>query len=124
MLIKMITFVYFAYLCARFNRGIFPRCLNFTDMVANEYVSVTRISSDCRSSWNEFAGFNNCCKIANEILSRLVRVSFGQFHEVPFITTQVITDGALDYYAHFVTFPRISGIRYVIRYVIVNDLPF
>lgn len=93
-------------------------------MLSNEFVTVTCVLPHRRWSWREFAGFNQCRKTANEILSDIVRTSCEQYHEYPFITTQVISDGTLDVYSHFVTFPRRSGTRYVLRYVIINDLPF
>lgn len=99
-------------------------CLIFLIMLSNEFVSVTCVLPHRRFSRREFAGFNHCRKTANEILSSLTRCSFEQYNDHPFITTQVVTDGALDVYSHFVTFPRRSGMRYIIRYVVINDLPF
>lgn len=92
-------------------------------MLPNEFVTVTRVFPGYRYSWRQFAGFNNCKKTANAIMSDLDRRSFEQYGEQPFVTTQVITDGAIDVYSHFVSFPRRSGTRYVIRYEIINDLP-
>lgn len=124
MLIKNLFSYFFAYLCGRFNRGIFLRYLNLIIMLSNNFVAVTCVLPHRRSSWRVFAGHTRCCETANSILSNLVRTSFEQYHEHPFITTQVVTDGVIDVYSHFVTFPRRSGTRYVLRYEIVNDLPF
>lgn len=54
----------------------------------------------------------------------MTRCSFEQYHEHPFITTQVIEVGTIDCYSHFVTFPKSSGTRYIVRYEVINDLPF
>lgn len=93
-------------------------------MLSNQFVTVTCVLPNRRFSWCDFAGFNQCRKTANEILSALTRCSFEQYNSNPFITTQVVTDGPVDVYSHFVTFPRRSGTRYVIRYQVIHDLPF
>lgn len=124
MLTKKTTFVFFTYLCRRFNRGIFPTCLNIIVMYPNKFITVTCVLPHRRSSFRVRAGFNQCHKTANDILSKIVRASCELYHEYPFITTQVVSRGSLDVYSHFVSYPRRSGIRYVIRYEIINDLPF
>lgn len=93
-------------------------------MLPNEFVTITCVLPNRRFSWREFAGFNQCRKTANEVLSALTRCSFEQYHEHPFITTQVIEDGTIDCYSHFVSFPKRSGTRYIVRYMVINDLPF
>ena len=123
MLTKNTTFVYYAYLCCRFNRGIFPRCLNFTIMLSNEFVRVTCVYPHRRSHMCLYAGFNQCRATASDILSDIIQASREQYQESPFVTGQVITDGAIDFCSYFVSLPRRSGIRYVIRYEVINDLP-
>lgn len=93
-------------------------------MLSNEFVTVTCVLPHRRWSWSVFAGFNQCRVTANEVLSDIDRVSLEQYHEHPFVTTHVVSDGALDVYSIFVTFPRRSRTRYVIRYEVINDLPF
>lgn len=93
-------------------------------MLSNEFVTVTCVHPHRRSSWSEFVGFNQCHKAASDILSDIIQASREQYHESPFVTCQVITDGAIDIYSHFVSLPRRSGIRYVIRYQVINDLPY
>ena len=93
-------------------------------MLPNEFVEITCVLPNRRFSWREFAGFNQCRKTANEVLSALARCSFEQYREHPFITTQIIEDGTIDCYSHFISFPKRSGTRYIVRYMIINDLPF
>lgn len=93
-------------------------------MLPNEFVEITCVKPHSRHSWREYCGFNQCHKYANEVLSTLVRDSFSAFGSHPFITCQMLDDGALETYSHFVTFPKPSDTRYIVRYVVVNDLPF
>lgn len=93
-------------------------------MLSNEFVSVTCVYPHRRSSWCEYAGFNQCRKVASDILSDIIQASREQYHESPFVTSQVITDGAIDTCSFFVSLPRRSGIRYVLRCEVINDLPF
>lgn len=93
-------------------------------MLSNEFVRVTCFYPHRRSSWCEYAGFNQCRKAASDILSDIIQTSREQYHESPFVTSQVITDGAIDFCSYFVTLPRRSGIRYVLRHEVINDLPF
>lgn len=92
-------------------------------MLSNEFVRVTCVYPHRRSSWTEYAGFNQCRKAANDILSDIIRTSREHYDESPYVTSQVITDGAIDICSHFVSLPRRSGIRYVLRYAVINDLP-
>lgn len=93
-------------------------------MLPNEFVEITCVKSDCRYSWRKYCGFNQCLKCANEILSTFVRDSFTAYGAHPFIATQVVEDGGVEVYKHFVTFPKPSDFRYIVRYVVINDLPF
>lgn len=93
-------------------------------MLPNEYVTVTRVGKNFRSTSFRFAGFNNCKHTATEILSEFDVECFRKYGELPFVTSQVITDGAIDVYKYFVTFPHPSTARYVVKFWVVNDLPF
>ena len=93
-------------------------------MLSNEFVSVTCVLPHRRSSWSEFAGFNQCRKAARDILSEIIQAAREQYDESSYVTCQVISNGAIDIYSHFVSLPRRSGTRYVIRYAVINDLPF
>lgn len=93
-------------------------------MLSNEFVSVTCVYPHHRASWNEYAGFNQCRNAARAILSDIAQTSRELYYESPYITCQVITDGAIDICSHFVSLPRRSGIRYVLRYAVINDLPY
>lgn len=93
-------------------------------MLPNEFVSIEHIANHYRSSYRRFAGFNQCVKVANEILSELDADSFRKYGELPFVTSQVVTLGAIDVYKYFVTFPKPSKSRYVLRFEVINDLPF
>lgn len=93
-------------------------------MLSNEFVSVTCVLPHHRSSWTEFAGFNRCRETAHDILFDIIQTSREQYHESPFVTCQVITCGGVDIYSHFVSLPRRSGTRYILRYEVYNDLPF
>lgn len=92
-------------------------------MISNEFVNVTCVYPHRRSSSSQYAGFNQCRKAASDILFDIIQTSREQYHESPFVTGQVITDGAIDFCSYFVTLPRRSGIRYIIRYQVINDLP-
>ncbi|CRH84757.1 Uncharacterised protein [Chlamydia trachomatis] len=92
-------------------------------MLSNEFVSVTCVYPHRRTSWSSYAGFNQGRKVASDILSDITKASRGVFHGSPFVTSQVITDGAIDICSYFVSLPPQSGLRYVIRYAVINDLP-
>lgn len=93
-------------------------------MLRNDFLEVTCVLPNRRLSWLVFAELNQCRKTANEVLSALTRCSFEQYREHPFITTQIIEDGTIDCYSHFISFPKRSGTRYIVRYMVINDLPF
>ncbi|AXH76095.1 MAG: hypothetical protein [Microviridae sp.] len=93
-------------------------------MFSNEFVEITCVAPDCRYSWRKSCGFNQTSKSANELLSTLVRDSFSAYGKLPFITSQMVEEGELEFYSHFVTFPKPSDTRYIVRYMVINDLPF
>lgn len=93
-------------------------------MLSNEFVTVTCVYPHRRVSFAKFAGVNQCHKTARDILSDIIQACRVKYKESPFVTSQVITDDVIDKYSYFVSLPRRSGIRFVVRYMIVNDLPF
>lgn len=92
-------------------------------MFSNEYISITHLKKRYRVRWRRFVGFNQCKKVANEVLSEISVKCFERYGCMPYETFQVIEDGTLEKWRFFVTFPNGSE-YYELRFTIINDLPF
>lgn len=93
-------------------------------MLPNEFVSITSIHRNYRSSYRHVCVFEDVFKVANEVLSNLSAFCMARYGVMPYETLQVITEGSVDSYTYYVTFPKEADSHYIVRFVSFNDLPF
>lgn len=102
----------------------FQSVLTIIIMLPNEFVSVTSIHRNYRTSYRCVCIFDDATKVAHRVLSELAVFCMQRYGKMPYETLQIKTKGGVDVYTYFVTFPLVAHTHYVIRYVVFNDLPF
>lgn len=94
-------------------------------MLPNEFVSITSIHRNYRTSYRQPCGISNdAFKVANQVLSQLAEFCMERYGVMPYETLQVKTEGCVDTYTYYVTFPKVAHSHYIIRFVSFNDSPF
>lgn len=84
-------------------------------------IFVTRVRGSIRDTYSVSA-IDPKEVIANRQVSEFVARSFRRYDTFPFITKQMVEGDTTDSYSIFVTMP--NKVRYIIRYTVINDLPF
>lgn len=93
-------------------------------MLPNEFVSITSVHPGFRTTYRRPCILEDAEKVAHRILSELAVACFRRYGVMPFVTLQVKTEGEVDTYTYYVTFPKRAKTHYIVRYVLFNDLPF
>lgn len=93
-------------------------------MFPNEFVSVTSVHRNYRTSYRRVCFNGDVFKVAHQVLSELAVSCMERYGVMPYETLQVVTEGDVDTYTYYVTFPKIAHSHYVIRFVSFNDSPF
>jgi hypothetical protein len=93
-------------------------------MLPNGFITIKHFANGFSSSYRRFAAFNNYKRTAMQILSEFDVKCFRKYGCLPFVTSQVVTDGVIDTYKYFVTFPKPSTSYYMLQFAVINDLPF
>ena len=95
-------------------------------MLPNEFVFIKALHSHpCyRASYRRPCIFDDAPTVANKVLSELAVFCMQRYGVMPFETLQVKTEGNVDTYTYYVTFPLQAHTHYIVRYVLFNDLPF
>lgn len=95
-------------------------------MLPSEFVFIKALHShpSYRSSYRRPCVFDDVEKVAHQVLSELAAYCMQRYGVMPYETLQVKTEGNVDTYTYYVTFPLKAHTHYVVRYVLFNDLPF
>lgn len=93
-------------------------------MFTNEFVSITSIHRNYRVDYRRSCIIDGPFKVANQVLSELAVFCMERYGVMPYETLQIVTEGDVDTYTYYVTFPKVACSHYVIRFVTFNDSPF
>lgn len=90
-------------------------------MLLNEYVSVTSIHRSYRTSYRRSCIFDDPRKVAHKVLCDLSEFCQERYGNKPYQSLQIISEGNVDTYTYYVTFPLVAHSYYIIRFVVTND---